>query len=102
MAEELSVGGLVPATVVSEVRTRRLVLIGDDGKELAVLQLDRGVVELRIGEGRSAIPCSVTAYAGQSDDGSFAAGIELWASGNSIAGCCLSVTGDGAEVHHFG
>lgn len=88
--------------VAKEVRTKRLAIIGDDGRELATFTARNGIVELRIGGTQSGVPCEATIYAGECDDGFFTAGMELWAHGDSVRGCTLTVTGNRVDAHRFG
>jgi len=87
---------------ISEVvRTRRLIIMGDEREELATIGVSDGIVELRIGGGPAAFPCEATVYAGDTD-GIFSAGVELWAHGDSVRGCTLTVTGNRVDTHRFG
>lgn len=83
--------------VWNELRTRRLVLVGDDGRDRAVLEIDHGQVELRLC-GDADGP-SVLLHAGTYEAGSRSAGIEWWYQGNAI-GASVLVEEDGEVWLH--
>lgn len=70
--------------VMPEVRTRRLVVVNEAGAEQAVVELTQDLVELRLGGSQAAMPCKVVVFAGEDEPGHFAAGVELWANGESV------------------
>ena len=76
-------------SIVPEVRTRRLTVVDDAGFERAIIEVNRGHVELRLISNLATPRCEVLIYAGQQDSGMPSAGVELWADGNSIGGSSL-------------
>ena len=91
-----------PDSEVQEViRTRRLVVVDNEGTERALLTTHLGHVELRIGMGLDAQRCQVLLFAGEQEPGLFAAGVEFWANGESLGGSSLIRQGNQVEFHHF-
>jgi hypothetical protein len=80
-------------TVVAEIRTQRLAIVDSAGVEHAVIEVGDGVVECRLGGPRSGMPCEVLVSVGEHEQGTFIAGIELWANGDSVGGALVTVQG---------
>lgn len=95
------VPGDVPE-VVPEVRTRCLVIVDETGVERAAIEATDDVIELRLGGSRAGMPCEVVAYAGEDEPGQFAAGVELWANGESVGGSVVTVAGSQVSFHRLG
>ena len=83
-----------------EVRTKRLVIADEAGVERASLALSGDVIELRLGGSRANLPCEVLLFVSEDEPGAYAAGIELWAHGNSIRSTVVTVAGHHVELHH--
>ena len=91
-----------PGEVVPEVRTRRLVVVDEAGVERAVVQLRHGIIEITVGGEPAEAPCQVVLFAGEDEPGHHAAGLELRANGDSVAGCTITIVGRQVEHHLFG
>lgn len=89
--------------VQDEIRTRRIVLVDSTGAERFCVDLVDGdqVVELRITAEAGEKKCEVLAYAGWSGPDAMAAGVELWANGDSVIGHTIVVSREGIEAHSF-
>lgn len=90
-----------PGEIVDEVRTRRLVIVDSEGVERAIFKVHLGHVELRLVLGRDRQQCEVLCFAGEEEPGTFAAGAEFWAHGESLGGCSMIRHGDEVELRSF-
>jgi len=66
-----------------------------------VLEISRGVAELRLGGSNTGTPCEVVVFAGENEPGMFAAGVDLWANGNCVTARSVVVEGSDVALHRF-
>jgi hypothetical protein len=81
-----------------EVRTRKLVVVDNEGTERAVLTTRSSYIELRLNAGPN---YELLLFAGEHEPGLFALGIEFWANGESLGGASLTVQGGNVDFHRF-